>query len=304
MKSKIIVLKNHLYSRFATWGWSRKRTKYTLVAAVGVSVLLPYPAAAIFGIGDVVFDPTSYATLGKIWSSDASTLVKVTEEVTQLEKIYSQGQAMYNQAMAMAKKIDSIQRLKWKTVETAFVSDATENRYGETANWPITVNGSSPFAKLAWKTGTLFLNTNTDTFLRAELLGNSGLLASLASIEEQDGSASKCLATIAEYRTAASQNLDAVNALQDEDDDDDDDDNSEIAQLNLVNGAQTASIHEQRSQGALQACLAEQNIISNSWQRNATAESMNAFGGAQASRNAAKADYGGTSNTYYNYIPR
>ena len=266
--------------------------------------LLPYPAAALFGIGDVVFDPTSYATLGKILSSDASTYTKITEEVTQLGKIYAQGQAMYNQAMAMAKRIESIKRLKWNTVETAFVSDETANRYGETANWPITVNGSSPFAKLAWKTGTLFLNSNTDSFLRTELLGNSGLLANLASIEEQDGSASKCLATIAEYRTAANQNLDAITALQDEDDDDDDDDNSEIAQLNLVNGAQTASLHEQRSQGALQACLAEQNIISNSWQRNAAAESMNAFGSAQTSRNASNADYGSTANTYYNYIPK
>ena len=64
-------------------------------------------------------------------------------------------------------------------------------------------------------------------------------------------------------------------------DSDSDDDNSEIAQLNLVNGAQAAGLHEQRSQGALHACLVEQNIISNSWQRNAAAESLNIFGAAQ-----------------------
>ena len=55
------------------------------LVAVGVIVttallLVPTPAAALFGLGDIVFDPTSYATLAKIWSSDASTLTKVTEE--------------------------------------------------------------------------------------------------------------------------------------------------------------------------------------------------------------------------------
>ena len=304
MKIRLDQIKHPVASRLAALGWSRRRMALTLAGGGVLVLLLPFPAAAIFGLGDVVFDPTSYATLGKIWSQDTSTYVKVTEEVAQLGKIYAQGQAMYNQALAMAKKIDSLKRLKWKTIEAAFVTDETPNRYGETANWPITVNGASPFAKLAWKTGTLFLNSSTDTFLRTELLGNSGALASLASIEEQDGSASKCLATIAEYRTAANENQSAVDALQNDDDADDDDDNSDVAQLNLVNGAQAASIHEQRSQGALHACLVEQNIIANSWQRNAAAEAMNVFGIAQSSRNAAKADYGNIASTYYSYVPK
>ena len=53
----------------------------------------------------------------KIWSSDVSTYAKVTEEVAQLGKIYAQGMAMYSHAMAMAKRIESLKRLKWKTIE-------------------------------------------------------------------------------------------------------------------------------------------------------------------------------------------
>lgn len=293
-----------LWSRFSAALWTKKRIRYTVLISGAVLVLAPFPAAALFGLGDIVFDPTSYATLGKIWSSDASTYAKVTEEVAQLGKIYAQGMAMYNQALAMAKRIQSLHRLGWKTVETAFVADETQNRYGETANWPITVNGSPTWAKSAWKTGTLMLNGDTDAFLRTERLGSSGTLAQLASIEEQDGSASKCLATIAEYRNAVSQNESAIDSLQADDESDSDDDNSEIAQLNLVNGAQAAGLHEQRSQGALHACLVEQNIISNSWQRNAAAESMNIFGAAQASRNTGQSEYGGVENDYYNYVPK
>jgi hypothetical protein len=297
-------LLNRLRACFATRSWSRKQITYTVAGTAAILLLAPFPAAGLFGIGDVVFDPTSYATLGKIWSSDISTYAKVTEEVAQLGKIYAQGMAMYNEAMAMAKRIESLHRMGWKTVETAFVADATQNRYGETANWPITVNGSPGWAKTAWQTGTLLLNGNTDAFLRTELLGNSGALAQLASIEERDGSASKCLATIAEYRTAVNDNELAIDNLQDDDDSASDDDNSEIAQLNLVNGAQAAGLHEQRSQGALHACLVEQNIISNSWQRNSAAESMNIFGAAQTSRNTGQSEYGSVENDYYNYVPK
>jgi hypothetical protein len=298
-------LKQRVYSRCAAFGWSPKRTTYTLAATAVIVLLLPVPAAAIFGLGDVVFDPSSYAELGHIWSENISTYAKITAELEQLQQIYSNAQAMYNQAMAMARRIQSLKRMRWSTLEASFISDATQNRYGETASWPITVNGSSPFAKAAWKTATLFLNSNTDTFLRTELLGNSGLLSNLASIEEQDGSASKCLGTIAEYRTAVNENQSAIDALQsDGDDAEDDDANSEIGQLNLVNGAQAAALHEQRSQGALHACLVEQNIISNSWQRNAAAESMNIFGAAQSSRNGGQSDYGGVSSNYYSYVPQ
>lgn len=297
-------LSTRLRSRFLTRSWSRKQITYTVATTAAILLLAPFPAAGLFGIGDVVFDPTSYATLAKIWSSDISTYAKVTEEVVQLGKIYSQGMAMYNQAMAMAKRIEGLRRMRWKTVETAFVADGTQNRYGETANWPITVNGSPAWAKTAWQAGTLLLDGNTDTFLRTELLGKSGALAQLASIEQQDGSASKCLATIAEYRTALNENQLAVDNLEDDDDSDSEDDNSEIAQLNLVNGAQTAALHEQRSQGALHACLVEQNIISNGWQRNAAAEVMNIFGAAQAARNAGPSEYGSIAANYYNYVPK
>ena len=169
---------------------------------------------------------------------------------------------MYSQAMAMAKRIESLKRFKWKTIEAAAIPDETANRYGETANWPITVNGSPAWAKAAWKSATLLVDGNTNAFLQTERLGNSGTLAQLASIEEQDGSASKCLGTIAEYRSALALNQPAIDSLQDDDDSDSDDVNSEIAQLNLVNGAQAAGLHEQRSQGALHACLVEQNTSS------------------------------------------
>jgi predicted NAD-dependent protein-ADP-ribosyltransferase YbiA (DUF1768 family) len=267
-------------------------------------MLLPSPAAALFGLGDIVFDPTSYATLGKIWSSDASTLTKVTEELTQLEAIYGNGVQTYKQAMAMARSFTHASRLNWLTVGITVVADATGNKYGETANWAALVNGNPALAPGAWKSATLPITDAGNTFLAEETLGSSANLTNLASVEALDGSATKCLSEIAEYRSATETNSLAINELQTADNDDTDSANSEIEQLNLVNAAQAAALHEQQSQGALHACLVEQQILANTWQRNATSEATNVYGAALVSRQTDASEYGNVHDTYYGYIPQ
>ncbi|HJT69787.1 MAG TPA: hypothetical protein VJ731_06280 [Terriglobales bacterium] len=274
------------------------------VVAMAALLFMPTPAAALFGLGDIVFDPTSYATLAKIWSSDASTLTKVTEELGQLQQIYANGVQTYREAMAMAQSVNRLTRLNWLTVGITAVNDATANRFGEAANWAAAVNGNAALASSAWTSATLPMNTNSSSFLAKEALGSSANLANLASVEATDGSSTKCLAEIAEYRSAAQVNAVAVAQLQTADNDDSDATNSEIEQLNLVNAAQAAGLHEQQSQGALHACLVEQQVLANTWQRNAAAELMNSYGTAVVSRQADSTEYGNVQDTYYGYVPQ
>lgn len=280
--------------------------KLLLFGALGASalLLLPSPAAALFGLGDIVFDPTSYATLGKIWSSDATTLVKVTEEVTQLGEIYANAVQTYKEAMAMAQSITHASRMNWLTVGIDAVNDATTNKYGETANWSALVNGNPALALSAWRSATLPMTDDGNSFLAHETLGSSANLTNLASIEALDGSSTKCLSEIAEYRSAAQTNTSAINQLQATDEDDGNGTNSEIEQLNLVNAAQAAALHEQQSQGALHACLVEQQILANTWQRNAATETMNSYGTAMVSRQTNSTEYGNVHDTYYGYVPQ
>lgn len=293
----------HLTGEIRRFSPSRKLFAFAVIGAAAL-LLMPSPAAALFGLGDIVFDPTSYATLGKIWSSDASTLTKVTEEVTQLGKIYANAVQTYNQAMAMARSFSHASRMKWFTVGITAVQDATGNKYGETANWAALVNGNPTLASSAWKNATLPIANDSSSFLSHESLGSSANLTNLASVEALDGSSTKCLSVIAEYRTAAQTNSLAINQLQSADDDDGDETNSEIEQLNLVNAAQAAALHEQQSQGALHACLVEQQIVANTWQRNAATETMNSYGTATVSRQANSTEYGNIHDTYYGYIPQ
>jgi hypothetical protein len=282
---------------------SKKLIAVGVIATVAL-LLIPTPAAALFGLGDIVFDPTSYATLAKIWSSDASTLTKVTEELGQLRQIYANGVQTYREAMAMARNVNRFTRLNWLTVGITAVNDATANRFGEAANWAAMVNGNPALASSAWTSATLPMSANSSSFLSGETLGSSANLANLASVEATDGSSTKCLAEIAEYRSAAQANTVAIAQLQSADNDDGDATNSEIEQLNLVNAAQAAGLHEQQSQGALHACLVEQQMLANTWQRNAAAELMNSYGTAAVSRQANSTEYGNVQETYYSYVPQ
>lgn len=282
---------------------SRKLFIFAFLGGAAI-LLLPSPAAALFGLGDIVFDPTSYATLGKIWSSDASTLTKVTEEVAQLKEIYANAVQTYNQAVAMARSFTHASRMQWLTVGIGAVADATANKYGETANWAALVNGNPTLAASVWKAATLPISEDGNSFLSHETVGSSPTLTNLASVEALDGSSTQCLSEIAEYRSTAQTNALAINQLQAADDDDTDGANSEIEQLNLVNAAQAAALHEQQSQGALHACLVEQQILANTWQRNAATETMNAYGAAMVARQSNATEYGNIQDTYYGYVPQ
>jgi hypothetical protein len=187
-----------------------------------------------------VFDPSSYATLGKIFTSDASLLAKTIQTYNQTVKIYQNGLNLYEQAKYMSLRFAQPQRMSWRTLTQTAVNDFTQNRYGETVNWPVMVNGRPELASGAWTAATVPV-THT-SYLSSEIAGSSRLLAHLASVEAQDGSAAKCLSTIAQYRQNAAANAAPVLNLAAAQTDGSDNTNSQIEQLNLMNAAQ-AQLH-------------------------------------------------------------
>ena len=64
-----------------------------LLLGIGYLAVNPRPLYALFGMGDIVFDPTSYATLGHIWTEDISTGAKILQTYNQTVKIVQNGSA-------------------------------------------------------------------------------------------------------------------------------------------------------------------------------------------------------------------
>jgi hypothetical protein len=118
------------------------------------------------------------------------------------------------------------------------------------------------------------------SYLSSETAGSSRLLAHLATVETLDGSAGKCLSTIAQYRQNAAANTEPALSLAAAQTDASDGSNSQIEQLNLMNAAQAQANNEARSQGAVEACLVEQQILANKVQRDAVADQLSFLGQA------------------------
>jgi hypothetical protein len=278
--------------------------KRAILAGVLAALLLVFvqPARAIFGFGDIVFDPSSYATLGKIFTSDATLLQKTILTYNETVKIYTNALQSYNLAMAMSQHFSHPQKAAWMTVAQTAANDYTRNAYGETVMWPQMMNGRPALAPAAWANATLPVTHRS--YLSGEVPGSSALLAHLASIEAQDGSSTKCLSTIAQYRANAALNATAAANLQTAQTDDTTATNSSVEQANLLNAGQGQANNEQRAQGAMQTCLVEQQILANKAQRDALADHLSLLGATSEYYATESPDWSDPVPAITSYVPR
>jgi type IV secretion system protein TrbJ len=114
-----------------------------LIAAGASLLLVATPAFALFGVGDIVFDPTSYASL-----------------VQQLTTIQMQYNMLKNNIEHFSFKQE------WQTTLHALENVNVANMFGETAGIKIALNSNSPSASLTgWQTATIPMSSNTSTYL-------------------------------------------------------------------------------------------------------------------------------------------
>jgi hypothetical protein len=255
-----------------------KRRKWLI--AVGALLLAATPSFALFGIGDIVFDPTSYASL-----------------VSQLTTLETQYNMLKNNITHFSWK------QQWQTTLTALKNANVANMFGETAGFDVALNTNSPSASLTgWKAATVYVNSGTSTYLAGQSLG-SDRMSQLAMVEISDGISPDCLTAIGQYRAARTQNATANSALAAQEVDGTDSTNTEVEQLNLLNAAEAQKLTEMQSQGTLQTCLASQMTVANMQQRNAAAQDLNTAAFVQQQRAANDVSAANEGSTWQNYIP-
>jgi hypothetical protein len=239
------------------------------------------PSFALFGIGDIVFDPTSYASL-----------------VSQLTTLESQYNTFKSNIVNFSVKT------QWQTALNRMKQIQVVNRYGETNGMTTALNqNSTTAATTAWSNSSVALSSNTSTYLASETAGNSSRLTQLAIVETSDTVSPDCLNAVGSYRAARDASITASTSLQANQLDGTGTTNSEVEQLNLVNASQAQQLNEQQAQGALHACIAQQMTVQNMQQRAAMAHDLNLAANIQAQRNANPTGYVNSTSTYTDYLP-
>jgi type IV secretion system protein TrbJ len=247
----------------------------------GAALLLAAtPSFALFGIGDIVFDPTSYASLVSQATTALNQLKTIENNVTHFSM-----------------------KQQWQTTLNTLKNANVKNLFGETNGMSTALNTNSPTASsTAWTAATVTMSGNATSYLQGQTPG-SAQLSQLAMIEASDSISPDCLTAVGQYRAARTQNATANSSLAAQQLDGSNATNSEVEQLNLLNAAEAQKMSEMHSQGALQTCLASQMTVANMQQRNAVALDLNTAAFVQQQRAANDTSAANERNTWQNYLP-
>jgi len=250
------------------------------LVAISAVLLIATPSFALFGIGDIVFDPTSYASL--------------VEQLTMLQMQYN---TIKNNLTHFSLK------QQWQASLTALKNTSVQNLFGETNGMTTALSTDSATASAtAWTSATVPVSSTTATYLQTQNLGGAQL-AQLAMIEASDAVSPDCLTAVGQYRAARTQNAAAVSALAADELDASDATNSEVQQLNLLNAAEAQKMAEMQTQGVLQACVASQMAVANMERRNAAAIDLNTAAFIQQQRTSNNVNAAKEGNTWQTYLP-
>jgi hypothetical protein len=247
----------------------------------GAALLLTAtPSFALFGFGDIVFDPTSYASL-----------------VSQLTTLQTQ----YTMLKSNIEHFSFKQQ--WQTTLHALENVNVRNRFGETNGMTTALNSNSPSASTAgWTAATVPMSSDLSTYVSGQTPG-SPQLAQLAMIEMSDAVSPDCLTAVGQYRSARALNTTANSSLTANQFDSSIGTNSEVQQLNLLNAAEAQKMTEMQSQGTIQTCIASQMAVANMQQRNAAATDLNTAVFVQAQHATHDMSAASESNTWRTYLP-
>lgn len=241
----------------------RRRLSFFAGVVLTVGLLFTPPAKAIFGFGDIVFDPTA---VGKLIQQ-----IQQYQQMLQGEiQLYQTAKTQYQMLKTNLEQYTNKQL--WKTWGVALLQSSVSNRYGETAAWNQALNYGQG-VPTAWSLATLPVQNGE--FLARETLGNSPHLSSLAAVEIQDSTGQISMATLAAVRQQQTANAMAINDLEQTALSGNPDDNTEIKQLNLLNAAQLQNMRMQQGTQALQAEILDQLLAANLDQRNVQANALN-----------------------------
>lgn len=256
------------------------KTRRRLLLGGGLLLLTATPSFALFGIGDIVFDPTSYASL-----------------VSQLTTLQTQYTMLKNNIEHFSLK------QQWQTTLTALKNANVKNMFGETNGMTTALNSNSPSASATgWTAATVPISSDLPTYVGSQTPG-SPQMAQLAMIEMSDSVSPDCMTAVGQYRSARALNTTANSSLAANQLDGSASTNSEVQQLNLLNAAEAQKMSEMQSQGVLQACLASEMAVANMQQRNAAASDLNTAVFVQAQHATHDMSATSESNTWQTYLP-
>jgi type IV secretion system protein TrbJ len=238
-----------------------------LVIIVILPLIAAAPALAILGLGDIVFDPTSFGELVK-------QFLQMEQEYQQDVQTYQMIQNQYNQMLFMAQQDPVNMVLRYRAMSTPWLNSSATNVYGTTGGWIAGIN-SGVGAGYGYAAATQPLGTYGPALGNIPSSQLPRVETDYATVELTDGANLTGIQTVGQMRANAAQVEAAIANLESDSLSSNPDMNTEIAVLNKINAANVIALRNTQDTNKLLATLAEEQIIAAKRQRDAEAQAFN-----------------------------
>ena len=228
---------------------SRKRL---LIVALSVVITAPV-AYGLFGLGDIVYDPTNGMRL-------VQQISEMEQQYSQLVRTYQMVTNQYNQMLWMSKMIPANLRARYRALATPWKYTSATNTYGTTGGWINAVDTGSGVST-GYGQATHPLNVYGPALSNIPVEQLPRVQTQYATVELTDGANLAGIDLLGRIRSNAPQVESSIQSLENDSLSTDPDLNTEIAVLNKINSADLISIRNTQDTNKLLAALAEQQII-------------------------------------------
>jgi hypothetical protein len=240
----------------------KKRVPFLLALLV-----LAVPAFAIFGIGDIVFDPTNF-------EEAAQQLLQLEQQYQQLVQTYQMIRSQYDQMVWMARQAPVNMALRYRALATPWAAGSATNTYGTTAGWVGGINTGAGVAS-GYAAATQALQEYGNSFANIPSDQLDHIKTSYATVELTDGANLAGIQTLGQLRANAPAVEAAINNLENDSLSSAPEMNTEIAVLNKINAASVIGLRNTQDANKLLVTLAEEQIVQAKRERDAEARMFN-----------------------------
>jgi hypothetical protein len=241
----------------------RKRCLLILLVLLALAV----PALAIFGLGDIVFDPSNF-------EEAVQELAQMEQQYFQLVQTYQMVQNQYNQMLEMARQLPAQLEAAYRPPIAPWTRSQAPDVYGNTTPWTAGVNtGFDTPAGYSAATATLGAYGAAWNNIPADQMDR--IKTNYATVELTDGANLAAMQTLGQIRSNASSLDAAIQNLENDSLSADPNLNTEIAVLNKINAAHVIALRSQESANQLLTALAEGQLVEAKRRRDAEAQAFN-----------------------------
>lgn len=236
--------------------------KRRFTSAIAVLILLSTPGLALFGVGDIVHDPISYANALVI--------------LAQLVESYEQLKAQLELEIRMAKQLPVDMLTRYRVPGASWSSfTVPHDRFGNLGAWMDAVNaaGSAPYGYNAASIGLLPYG---DGFTRLTPSEQEKVSSHYASAELVDGANLHGIEALGQLQANATTADEAIRMLEWDSLSKDPAMNTQVGVLNKINAASVAALRTSRDTNRALSSLLEQGVIDSKARRDAQVSEINA----------------------------